>query len=86
MQYVYTLVIYALAAMTMAGCGKQETSESPAFDPEYIAAEADKGNLEPLTELNNACSAEVQKNGRRQSVCAVQDEVRRLAKPINIRF
>ncbi len=86
MQYLYTLVIYALAALVLTGCGKQETIETTKFDAKYIAAEADKGNLQPLTELNNACSAEVQRNGTRSSVCAVQDEVRRLAKPISIRF
>jgi hypothetical protein len=86
MQYVYTLVIYALAAMTMAGCGKQETSESPAFDPKYIAAEADKGNLEPLKKLNAACSAEVQRTGARGGACNAQDEVGGLRKPLNIRF
>ena len=88
MKYVHALTISAASALllSLAGCSKQETSESPAFDPKYIAAEADKGNLGPLTELNNACSAEVQRSGVRQSACAVQDEVRRLAKPISIRF
>ncbi len=75
------------AIISVAGCGNQETPvEAAKFDPKYIAAEADKGNLGPLTELNAACSAEVEKNGARLSACNAQDEVRKLSKPINIRF
>lgn len=71
----------------IAGCGEQEVpGEAAKFDPKYIAAEADKGNLIPLTELNSACSREVEKNGKRLSACNAQDEVRKLSKPINIRF
>lgn len=73
-------------AIALVACTKQDAAEGPKFDPKYIAAEADKGNLGPLTELNNACSAEVEKNGKRMSACAAQDEVRKLAKPINIRL
>lgn len=73
--------------IAVAGCGKQEApSEAVTFDPKYIAAEADKGNLGPLTELNRACSSEVEKNGKRLAACNDQDEVRKLSKPINIRF
>ncbi|KPU89202.1 hypothetical protein APR50_33885 [Variovorax paradoxus] len=86
MQYLYTLVTYALAALSIVGCGKQEAAESPAFDPKYIAAEADKGNLEPLKKLNSACSAEVQRTGARGGACSAQDEVGGLRKPLNIRF
>ena len=83
----YQLIsLIASAAITLIACTKQETVEAPKFDPKYIAAEADKGNLGPLTELNNACSAEVEKNGKRMSACMAQDEVRKLAKPLNIRF
>lgn len=87
-QSIYTLAscVLPLLTMSLVGCGKQEAAQAPKFDPKYIAAEADKGNLAPLTELNNACSAEVQKDGRRASVCAVQDQVRDLRKPMNIRF
>ena len=67
-------------------CTKQETAESPKFDPRYVAAEADKGNLGPLTELNNACSTEVERNGKRLAACKAQDDVRDLRKPLNIRF
>ena len=74
------------ATFLVVACTKQETAESPKFDPRYIAAEADRGNLGPLTELNSACSAEVEKNGRRMSACTAQDEVRKLSKPITIRF
>ncbi len=76
-----------IVVSAVAGCGKQEgLVEAAKFDPKYIAAEADKGNLGPLTELNTACSAEVEKNGKRLSACNAQDEVRKLSKPINIRF
>ena len=74
------------ALLMLSACNKQEAVESPKFDAKVIAAEADKGNLAPLTELNNACSAEVDKNGRRLAVCKVQDDVRDLRKPLNIRF
>ena len=71
----------------VAGCGKQEEpTETPKFDAKYIAAEADKGNLGPLTELNTACSAEVEKNGKRVSACDAQDEVGALRKPLKLRF
>ena len=79
---VLTLSAWAL----VAACTKQEVAESPKFDAKAIAAEADKGNLAPLSELNDACSAEVEKNGKRLAVCKVQDDVRDLRKPINIRF
>jgi len=81
------LEVAAMAAVTLfTACTKQDAVEAPKFDPKYIAAEADKGNLRPLTELNAACSAEVEKNGKRMSACTAQDEVRKLAKPISIRF
>jgi hypothetical protein len=86
MQYLYTLVIYTLAALSMVGCGKPEAIETTKFDAEHIAAEADKGNLGPLSELNDACSAEVKKNGKRLDACATQDRVRDLRKPVSIRF
>ncbi|MFM9428034.1 hypothetical protein RCH10_004496 [Variovorax sp. GrIS 2.14] len=76
-----------IGIVLVAGCGKQESPvEAAKFDPVYIAAEADKGNLGPLTELNAACKSEVEKNGKRLSACNAQDEVRKLSKPINIRF
>lgn len=81
------LTVAAVATIFLAAaCTKQETAEARKFDPRYIAGEADKGNLSPLTELNSACSAEVEKSGGRMSACAIQDEVRKLAKPISIRF
>ena len=76
-----------IGVLLVAGCGKQEEAgETIKFDPKFIAAEADKGNLAPLTELNTACSAEIEKNGKRLSACTAQDEVRRLSKPLSIRF
>lgn len=76
-----------IGVLLVAGCGKQEAGvEAVKFDPKFIAAEADKGNLAPLTELNTACSAEIEKNGKRLSACTAQDEVRKLSKPLNIRF
>lgn len=81
------LIMAAVAAIFLvAACTKQETAESPKFDPRYIAAEADKGNFGPLTELNNACSTEVERNGKRLAACKIQDDVRDLRKPLNIRF
>jgi len=86
--YLYALGSTMLSAslLLIGGCSKQETAEAPQFNPKVIAAEADKGNLDPLTELNSACTAEVQKNGKRGAACAAQDQVRDLRKPINIRF
>lgn len=74
------------AIFVVAACTKQETAESPKFDPKYIAAEADKGNLGPLTELNSACSAEVEKSGRRGAACTTQDDVGALRKPLKLNF
>ena len=83
-------IAYALLLITLgfAGCSKpqEEVTAAPRFDAKTVAAEADKGNLGPLTELNSACSAEVEKNGKRLAVCKVQDDVRDLRKPLNIRF
>lgn len=80
----FSLIVGAL--LLVSACTKQDVVESPKFDAKAIAAEADKGNLGPLTELNNACSAEVEKNGKRLAVCKAQDDVRDLRKPLNIRF
>ena len=81
------VIAIVVLTTTTTGCGKHEVPvETTKFDPAYIAAEADKGNLGPLTELNTACSAEFEKSGRRLSACNAQDEVRKLSKPINIRF
>lgn len=76
-----------IGVFLVTGCGKEEAAaESPKYDPKFIASEADKGNLVPLSELNAACTAEIAKHAKRLSACAAQDEVRKLAKPINIRF
>lgn len=81
------LTVAAVATIFLAAaCTKQETAEARKFDPRYIAGEADRGNIEPLTELNIACSAEVEKNGKRLGACKVQDDVRDLRKPLRIRF
>lgn len=84
----HTALKVALVAVIacVVACSKQEAVEPRAFDAKSIAAEADKGNLGPLTQLNNACTAEVEKNGKRLAVCKVQDDVRDLRKPITIRF
>jgi len=83
--HIQTAVL--MGVLLVSGCSKQEPSiEAVKFDPKFIAAEADKGNLNPLKELNAACSSEVEKSGKRLSACNAQDEVRRLSKPINIRF
>lgn len=72
----------------IAGCGmqNQEITKAPPFDAKAIAAEADKGNLAPLTELNRACTEEVEKSGKRMAVCNIQDEVGKLTKPLGVRF
>ncbi|MBT2304006.1 hypothetical protein J7E70_26565 [Variovorax paradoxus] len=83
----YLSISLLVLAVFVAGCGKkEEVSQSPKFDAKAIAAEADKGNLDPLTELNKACTAEVEKNGKRMAVCGVQDEVGKLTKPLSVRF
>lgn len=81
-------VVLLIALGFIGGCNKpqEEVISAPRFDAAVVAAEADKGNIGPLTELNNACSAEVEKNGKRLAVCKVQDDVRDLRKPLNIRF
>jgi len=79
--------VLLVSVTVIAGCGKHDAPiEATKFDPKYIAAEADKGNLGPLTELNAACSAEIERNGKRLSACDAQDQVRKLSKPLNIRF
>ena len=80
------LYIAAVGLIFLSACSKEEAVETKRFDAKVIAAEADRGNLGPLTELNSECSTEVEKNGRRMAVCKVQDEVRDLRKPLSIRF
>ena len=70
----------------LAGCTKEELVESPKFDAKAIAAEADRGNLEPLKKLNEACKAEVKREGKRMAACKAQDDVGGFMKPLNIRF
>lgn len=79
------LAAIAIAAVVL-GCTKQEVVEAPRFDAKVIAAEADKGNLGPLKEVNAACSAEVEKSGKRGVACSAQDDVGALRKPMAIRF
>ena len=83
-----TLRLAAIAVVAfVAACSKQEPAvEAPKFDPKYIAAEADKGNLEPLKGLNAACSTEVEKSGKRGTACNAQDEVGALRKPMALKF
>ncbi|MEJ8852142.1 hypothetical protein [Variovorax rhizosphaerae] len=74
-------------AVMIFGCSKQEPKvEAMKFDPKLIAAEADNGNLGPLKELNAACSSEFEKNGKRGSACATQDDVGALRKPLKLNF
>lgn len=76
-----------IGAALLAACGKQEKpTETAKFDPKYIAAEADKGNLGPLKDLNSACSGEVEKTGKRGSACVAQDEVGAFRKPLKLNF
>ena len=74
------------ALMVLSACGRQEVVESPKFDAKAIAAEADKGNLEPLKKVNEACAAEVKREGKRMSACQAQDDVGGFMKPLNMRF
>ncbi|RYH53898.1 MAG: hypothetical protein EON54_13330 [Alcaligenaceae bacterium] len=85
-QIAHALVLVSLGLV--AGCSRQEEEviAAPRFDAKAIAAEADKGNLAPVAELNKACTEEVEKYGKRMAICAVQDEVGRLAKPLSVRF
>ena len=85
-QFAHAVLLIALGLV--AGCGKpqEDVTAAPRFDAKAIAAEADKGNLAPAAELNKACTEEVEKNGKRMAVCAIQDEVGRLAKPLSVRF
>jgi hypothetical protein len=78
----------AAAIFMLSACEKPQEKPmlSKSFDARAIAAEADKGNLMPLQDLNKACTEEVEKKGGRSTVCAVQDEVGRLTKPLSIRF
>ncbi|WP_093221189.1 MULTISPECIES: hypothetical protein [unclassified Variovorax] len=80
---ILALTCSAVAAVLM-GCEK--TDEAVAFDAQFVAAEADKGNLGPMAELVKACTAEVSKKGRRAEFCAVLDKAGSLRKPLNIRF
>jgi hypothetical protein len=80
------IVGLAAAAALVAGCSKEEADEARKFDPKFIASEADKGNLGPLKELNAACSAEVDKQGKRGTACNTQDEVGALRKPLDVKF
>jgi hypothetical protein len=75
-----------VASVAILGCDADTRPDSPTFDAKSIATEADKGNLASLEDLKRACTAEVQANGERRKACKVQDDVRALRKPLNIRF
>ena len=81
-------VTLLIAVVLVTGCGKpkEDSVVAPRFDAKVIAAEADRGNLAPLTELNKACRDEVQQNGKRMAVCEIQDQVGKLTKPLSVRF
>ncbi len=81
-----TFLVGTVALLIVSACTKQEVVESPRFDAKTIAAEADKGNLGPLKELNAACSAEVESKGSRGPTCATQDDVGALRKPLKLKF
>jgi hypothetical protein len=78
------LVGLLAAALLLGACEQHEAART--FDPKFIAQEADRGNLEPLKQLNEACRSEALKHGKRLAACATQDEVRSLAKPLRIEF
>jgi hypothetical protein len=80
-------VAWAIGFALLTGCGQREAPAEPnKFDAKAIASEADRGNLEPLKELNEACTAEVKREGKRMSACKAQDDVGSLMKPLHIRF
>lgn len=81
-----SIVITLSAFVLVTACTKQEVVESQKFDAKTIAAEADRGNLGPLKDLNAACSAEVEKTGERAAACEAQDEVGALRKPLKLTF
>lgn len=72
------------AAVLLGACEQQGAART--FDPEFIAREAAKGNLEPLKELNAACRREALEQGKRLSACAAQEKFGRIAKPPSVRF
>lgn len=80
------LPIVAILVLALAGCKENGAEKPQKFDAKAIALEADRGNLEPLAELNRACSAEVEKQRARAENCRTQDEVRALRKPLDLRF
>ena len=80
------VIILFVVSTFLAGCTKEELVESPKFDAKAIAAEADKGNLGPLKDLNAACSSEMEKTGKRAVACTAQDEVGALRKPMKLKF
>lgn len=80
------ILAFALSAMTalLMACGRAD--EVATFDAQLVAAEADKGNLGPMTEFVKACTAEVSETVRRAELCAVLDKAGALRKPLDIRF
>ncbi len=87
MKSLYMGAALSLVVVAIAGCGKQEAEPTAQkWDPVYIAGEFDKGDRHLVAELNDACSKEVKETGKRGDACAAQDQVRRLIKPVNIRF
>jgi hypothetical protein len=76
-----------LTSFLLMGCGQEPgAGEAATFDPKIVAAEADRGNLEPLKKLNAACRAEVKIHGKRAGSCSAKDEVRTLRKPLKPNF
>ncbi|MEZ2299415.1 hypothetical protein [Variovorax sp. RCC_210] len=75
-----------VAVLLLAACGKDDAAKDKSFDAAFVAAEADKGNLEPLKALVDACHAEASKQGHRDEACGVLDSVGPLRKPLSIRF
>ncbi|WP_371436621.1 hypothetical protein [Polaromonas sp.] len=82
---LYTALLASI--VVIAGCGRpQDEIATPRFDAKLIAAETDKGNLAPLAELNKACTEEIAAKGKRMEVCAIQDQVGKLTKPVSVGF
>lgn len=84
--YAFCASTMAMLLLVLTGCSKQEAAEALKFDPAVVAAEADKGNLEPLKQLNAACTTEIERGGKRGPACNAQDDVGALRKPLNVHF
>lgn len=76
----------AFVTVSFAACGNQSNSSALEVDAAFVAAEADRGNLDPLKDLGIACHAETVKLHRRDRQCATLEKAGSLRKPLDTRF